>query len=58
MTISIEGADDTSTGSEIDQQLVLRKPKTEIIMPESTRTLAYSQSFAAKHSVLLVPITI
>ena len=41
-----------------DQPLLLREPKTEIVMLEITRTLADFQSFAAKHSVLLVRITI
>ena len=41
-----------------DQPLLLREPKTEIVMPEITHTLADFQSFAAKHSVSLVRITI
>ena len=41
-----------------DQPLLLREPKTEIVMPKITRTLADFQLFAAKHSVLLVRITI
>ena len=41
-----------------DQLLLLRVPKTEIVMPEITHTLADFQSFAAKHSVSLVRITI
>ena len=41
-----------------DQPLLLRKPKIEIVMPEITRTLADFQSFASKHSVSLVRITI
>ena len=41
-----------------NQPLLLREPKTEIVMPEITRTLADFQSFAAKHSVSLVRITI
>ena len=41
-----------------DQPLLLREPKTEIVMPKITRTLADFQSFAAKHSVSLVRITI
>ena len=41
-----------------DQPLLLREPKTERVMPEITRTLADFQSFAAKHSVSVVRITI
>ena len=41
-----------------DQPLLLREPKTKIVMPEITRTLADFQMFAAKHSVSLVRITI
>ena len=41
-----------------DQPLLLREPKTEIVMPKITRTLADFQSLAAKHSVSLVRITI
>ena len=41
-----------------DQPLLLREPKTEIVLPEITRTLADFQTFAAEHSVSLVRITI
>ena len=41
-----------------DQSLLLREPKTEIVMTKITRTLADFQSFATKHSVSLVRITI
>ena len=41
-----------------DQPLLLREPKTEIVMPEITRTLADFQTFATEHSVSLVRITI
>ena len=41
-----------------DKPLLLRKPKTEIVMPEITRTFADFQTFAAEHSVSLVRITI
>ena len=41
-----------------DNPLLLREPKTEIVMPKSTRTLADFQLFTAKHSVLVVRITI
>ena len=41
-----------------DQPLLLREPKSEIVMPEITRTLADFQTFAAEHSVSLVRITI
>ena len=41
-----------------DQPLLLREPKTEIVMPKITRTLADFQTFAAEHSVSLVRITI
>ena len=39
-----------------DQPLLLREPKTEIVMPEITRTLADFKTFAAEHSVSLVRI--
>ena len=51
----MEEADDTATG---DQPLLLREPKTEIVLPEITRSLADFQTFAAKHSVSLVRINI
>ena len=41
-----------------DQPLLLREPKTEVVMPEITRTLADFQSLTSKHSVSLVHITI
>ena len=41
-----------------DQPLSLREPKTEIVMPEISRTLAGLQTFAAEHSVSLVLITL
>ena len=41
-----------------DQPLLLREPKTEIVMPEITRTFADFQTFAAEHSVSLVLITV
>ena len=41
-----------------DQPLLLREPKTEIVMPEITRTLANFQTFAAEHSFSLVTINI
>ena len=41
-----------------DQPLFLREPKTEIVMPEITRTLTDFQTFAAEHSVSLVRINI
>ena len=41
-----------------DQPLLLREPKTEIVMPKITHALADFQSFAATHSVSLVRITI
>ena len=41
-----------------DQPMLLREPKTEIVMPKITRILADLQTFAAKHSVSLVRINI
>ena len=41
-----------------DQPLLLREPKTEIVMPEILRTLADIESYAVKHSDSLVRITI
>ena len=41
-----------------DHPLLLRKPKTEIVMPEITCTLADFQTFAKEHSVSLVRINI
>ena len=41
-----------------DQPLLLREPKTEIVMPEITRTLADFQTFAAEHNISLVRINI
>ena len=54
----MEGADVLRPGVKGDQPLLLRKPTTEIVMPEITRTLADFQSLASKHSVSLVRITI
>ena len=45
-------------GIKRDQPLLLREPKTEIVMPEITRTLADFQRFGAEHSVLLVRFNI
>ena len=41
-----------------DQPLLLKEPKTKIVMTEITRTLADFQTFAAEHSVSLVRINI
>ena len=41
-----------------DQPLLLREPKTEIVMPEITRTLTDFQTFAAEHNISLVRINI
>ena len=41
-----------------DKLLLLKEPMTWIVIPEITRTLADFQTFAAKHNVLLVRITI
>ena len=41
-----------------DQPLLLREPKTEIVMAEITRTLTDFQTFAAEHNISLVRINI
>ena len=41
-----------------DQPLVIREPKTAIVMPDITLTLINFQAFAAEHNISLVRINI